>query len=35
MEHGFTLKWVGVGFAVLVVGKILAAAVTKFFGISL
>lgn len=35
MEHGFTAKWVLVGAGVVIVGKILAAAVSKFLNISL
>jgi hypothetical protein len=35
MEHGFTFRWVAVGFGVVIVAKIFAAAVTKYLGISL
>jgi hypothetical protein len=35
MEHGFTFKWVVAGMGVVIAGKILAAAITKYLGISL
>jgi hypothetical protein len=35
VEHGFTFKWVMVGAGVVIIGKIIAAAITKYLGISL
>ena len=35
MEHGFKFHWMAVGFGAVVVGKILAAALAKYVGLSM
>ena len=35
MEHGFTFRWVALGFGAVVVGKIIAAALAKYLGFSM
>lgn len=35
MEHGFTFKWIALGFGAVVVGKIVASAAAKWLGLSM